>query len=58
MQVKEQQKVVPKSGEVALPRITRMGTDKAAGLCLGKPSGYGFSNPFTSKLARDFETPE
>ena len=37
--------------------MARMGTDEAAGLCLGKPSCAGFSNPSTSELARDFETP-
>jgi len=35
----------------------RLNSDKAAGLCLGKPSCYGFSNPSTSELARVFENP-
>jgi hypothetical protein len=42
---------------IFLPRITRINTDIIAGQCLGKPSCYGFSNPSTSELARDFETP-
>jgi len=38
------------------PRMTRIYTDEnQAGLCLGKPSGGAFSNPFTSELARDCE---
>jgi hypothetical protein len=32
-----------------------MGTDETAGLRLGMPSCYGFSNPFTSELAGDCE---
>ena len=40
------------------PRMARINTDgqRSAGLRLDKPSCYGFSNPFTSKLARDYKT--
>jgi len=40
------------------PRISRIDTDEkkqSRALCLDKPSGGAFSNPFTSQLARDSE---
>jgi len=37
--------------------MARIYTDEAAGLCLGKPSCAGFSNPSASELARDCENP-